>query len=402
MKKLMLLGGTRYTVAAIEAAHKLPCGVHVITADYLPKNIAHKYSDEYCNVNITDGDAVLREAKKRCIDGILSFATDPGVVSAAYTADKLGLPIPAPYESVVTMQNKGKFRDFLEKNGFNTPKHRTFSSEEEALELISDFTLPVVIKPVDSAGSKGVTKVEKIDDIGMAIKIALDNSISKQFIVEEFIDMRGSQSGSDSFVKDGKLIFASFDRQYYDIESPNPFTPVAMCYPSDMPSSIQKQLRSEIQRAVSLLGIGTSIINVECRLGADGNPYIMELSPRAGGNRVPEIASLASGIDLVGNSVKAALGLDVDDMQDPVYDGAYARVILHTNKNGIFNGIYIDDDFKDKYLVEQDVFINPGDKVKGLTGANQSIGLLFTRFPDSDTADRYLSNTSSWMRLDIA
>ena len=119
-KKLMLLGGLRYLLPVIEEAHKL--GVYVITADYLPDNIAHKYSDEYCNVSIIDKEAVLRVAQELKIDGILSHAVDPGVVSAAYVAEKMGLPFQCSYEAACILQDKSKFRAFLSENGFNCPK----------------------------------------------------------------------------------------------------------------------------------------------------------------------------------------------------------------------------------------------------------------------------------------
>ncbi len=90
MKKLMLLGGSRYLLPVIEAAHKL--GLYVITCDYLPDNMAHKYADEYCNISIIEKDAVLECAVEHQIDGIMSFACDPGVVTAAYVAEKMGLP----------------------------------------------------------------------------------------------------------------------------------------------------------------------------------------------------------------------------------------------------------------------------------------------------------------------
>ena len=103
MKKLMILGGSRYALPVIEAAHSL--GLYVITCDYLPDNIAHKYSDEYCNVSIIDKDAVLDAARALGIDGIISFACDPGVVTAAYVAEKMGLPSCGSYESVSILQN---------------------------------------------------------------------------------------------------------------------------------------------------------------------------------------------------------------------------------------------------------------------------------------------------------
>ena len=112
-KKLMLLGGIRYLLPVIKAAHEQ--GYYVITADYLPDNIAHKYSDEYVNVSIIDKEAVLRVAREMDIDGIMSFGVDPGVVSASYVQEEMGLPSFGPHESVVILQNKDKFRNFCRK-----------------------------------------------------------------------------------------------------------------------------------------------------------------------------------------------------------------------------------------------------------------------------------------------
>ena len=401
MKKLLLLGGSKYLLPAIEAAHNIEGGVHVITCDYLPDNVAHKYSDEYHNVSIVDKEAVLKLAMELEIDGILSFATDPGVVTAAYVAEKMGLPSSASYESVKIMQNKNLFRDFLEKNGFNCPKHRGYESKDEALEGIKEFDFPVVIKPVDSAGSKGVTKVDSIDEVPDAIDCAFNNSIDKKIIIEQFIALDGCQSGSDSFVKDGKLVFASFDSQFYDLNAPNPFTPAAMCYPSNMPLDKQEELKSEIQRLVDLLGITTTILNIECRVGTDGKAYLMEVSPRAGGNRVTEILRMATGTDLIKNDVRHAIGLSVEDITGPVYDGSYTRVILHSYKSGTVKEITINSDFEDKYIVEKDVWVKKGDKVNAFTGANQSLGILFLKFPDWDTAKKYVTDMDGWLKIVI-
>ena len=147
MKRLLLLGGSRYILPIIKAAHEL--GAYVITCDYLPDNIAHKYSDEYCNVSVTDKEAVLNAAKELKVDGIMSFACDPGVVTAAYVAEKLGLPSSGSYESVSILQNKGKFRDFLTKNDFNVPHARMYTSYDQAKDDIDYFDWPVIVKPTD-------------------------------------------------------------------------------------------------------------------------------------------------------------------------------------------------------------------------------------------------------------
>ena len=117
-KKLMLLGGIRYLLPVIKAAHEQ--GYYVITADYLPDNIAHKYSDEYVNVSIIDKEAVLKVAQEKQIDGIMSFGVDPGVVAASYVQNKMGLPSFGPFESVEILQNKAWFQRAM---GFRLLKH---------------------------------------------------------------------------------------------------------------------------------------------------------------------------------------------------------------------------------------------------------------------------------------
>ena len=137
MKKLMILGGSRYALPVIKAAHELGC--YVITCDYLPDNIAHKYSDEYCNVSIIEKGAVLETAKKLKIDGIVSFACDPGVVTAAYVAEKMGLNFAGSYESTSILQDKGLFRQFLIDNGFNCPHAKRYTDIKAPINNIDYF-----------------------------------------------------------------------------------------------------------------------------------------------------------------------------------------------------------------------------------------------------------------------
>lgn len=178
MKKLMILGGSRYAIPVIETAHKL--GLYVITCDYLPSNPAHKVSDEYVNVSIIDKEATLAAAQKLKIDGIISFACDPGVVTAAYVAEKMGLPFQGPYKSVEILQDKGLFRQFLAENDFNVPHAKRYTDKNAPFGDIDFFTWPVIVKPVDSAGSKGITMVSTPEQLPRAIEAALQCSIGRE------------------------------------------------------------------------------------------------------------------------------------------------------------------------------------------------------------------------------
>ena len=394
----MLLGGLRYLLPVIDAAHDIGC--HVITCDYLPDNIAHKYSDEYHNVSILDKDAVLSLAQDLKIDGIMSFAVDPGVVTAAYVADRMGLPQAGPHESVCILQNKERFRSFLETNGFNVPKSKGFSTYAEAYADRDYFSWPVIVKPVDSAGSKGVSRVESPENLKPAFDNAKSHSFSGKVIIEEFIDKDGCSSDSDCFSVDGELKFVSFSAQRFDESASNPYTPAAYSWPSTMTKAQESELTSELQRLIALLGMRTSIYNVETRVGKNGKCYIMEVSPRGGGNRLAEMLRMATGVDMITAAVRAALGEKVTDIIQKPYDGHWAEVILHADRSGTFQGLEISPGLE-PYVVEKDLWVKSGNMISSFNGANDAIGTLVLNFNEGEKSERFLNNTHNKITIHI-
>ena len=393
----MLLGGLRYLKPVIEAAHKQ--GYYVITADYLPNNIAHHWSDEYCNVSIIDKEAVLREAQRLEIDGIMSFACDPGVVAASYVQNKMGLPSFGPFESVEILQNKDKFRAFLAKNGFNVPQAKGFDNVEAALEEIYWYSWPVIVKPTDAAGSKGVTRVDKPEDLKPALEYAMKHSISGHIIVEEFIDKQGCSSDTDSMSIDGKLVFTSFNAQRFDLEATNPFTPAAYSWPSTFTKEQEEDLTSEIQRLITLLNLKTVVYNIEVRVASNGKPYIMELTPRGGGNRLCEMLRYATGVDMITAITRAMVGdpILVPIEQKP-YNGHWAEIILHSEKSGMFDHIEISKDLPAE-IVEEDLWVKKGDQVESFEGANNAIGTLVLKFQTAEKLENAIINQRSWLKV---
>lgn len=396
-KRLMLLGGLRYLKPVIDAAHKQ--GYYVITADYLPNNIAHKWSDEYCNVSIIDKEAVLKEAQRLKIDGIMSFACDPGVVAASYVQNKMGLPSFGPFESVEILQNKDKFRAFLAKNGFNVPQAKGFDSVEAAMEEIYWYPWPVIVKPTDAAGSKGVTRVDKAEDLKPALEYAMKHSISGHIIVEEFIDKQGCSSDTDSFSEEGKLKFVSFCAQRFDAEATNPYTPAAYSWPSTFTKEQEEYLTSEIQRLITLLNLKTCVYNIEVRVAPSGKPYIMELTPRGGGNRLCEMLRYATGVDMITAITRAMVG---DPILEPIeqkpYNGHWAEIILHADKDGIFDHLEISKELPAE-IVEEDLWVVKGDKVEGFEGANNAIGTLVLNFNSAEELEYAITHQREWLKV---
>ena len=392
----MLLGGIRYLLPVIKAAHEQ--GYYVITADYLPDNIAHKYSDEYVNVSIIDKEAVLKVAQEKQIDGIMSFGVDPGVVSAAYVQEKLGLPSFGPFESVEILQNKDRFREFLACHGFNVPKAKGYSNLKEALDDQDQFEYPVIVKPTDSAGSKGVTRVDDKKDLKAAVEYAFSKSISGHVIIEDFIEKLGCSSDTDSFSVDGKLKFVSFNAQRFDGNAANPYTPAAYTWPSTFTEEQEEYLTSEIQRLITLLGMKTNIYNIETRIGINGKPYIMELTPRGGGNRLCEMLKYATGVDLITAMTRYIVGDSVPEVSQRPYNGHWAEVILHADNAGFFDRLEIAKDLPAE-VVEEDLWVKKGDKVEAFNGANDAIGTLVLKFGGKDEMRQSIENIRTWMNV---
>lgn len=400
MKKLMILGGSRYALPLVNVAHQL--GIYVITVDYLPDNTAHKYSDEYVNISIIDKDKVLEAAKKRNIDGIVSFACDPGVVSAAYVAEKLGLPFQCSYESACVLQDKGRFRRFLTENGFNCPKAKRYEDKDAPLNDVDYFTWPVIVKPTDSAGSKGVTRVDCPEKLPEAINIALEGAHNGAFIIEDFLTFEGYHSSTDPFTVDGELRFATYSDQLFDPDADNPYTPAYIIWPSSMRSDYQRELTSEIQRLMKLLGMKTGIYNIESCV-ANGKPYIMEVSPRGGGCKIAELQTLAYGIDLIEAEVKKAVGLPINEIKQTKCNGYWCEMIVHARpgQSGILKSIKVDSEVKEKYLKVVDLSVNEGDYIKPFTGANMALGDMFFRFDSREQLDFVMAKQNEWLHIDL-
>ena len=395
-KRLMLLGGIRYLLPVIKAAHNQ--GYYVITADYLPDNIAHKYSDEYVNVSIIDKEAVLKVAREKEIDGIMSFGVDPGVIAASYVQNQMGLPSFGPFESVDILQHKDKFRAFLSKHGFNVPWAFSFSSLAEAWESREKFAYPLIVKPTDSAGSKGCTRVNSEEKLMDAILYAFKYSISGHIIVEEFLEKKGCSSDTDSYAQDGLLKFVSYSAQRFDSNAVNPYTPSAYSWPSTFTKEEEEYLTSEIQRLITLLGMKTSVFNIEVRVATNNKPYIMELTPRGGGNRLCEMLRYATGVDLITAITRAIVGDETEPIEQKPYNGHWAEIILHAPNSGKYIGLEIDTTLKAE-IIEEDLWVKPGDSVNGFEGANDAIGTLVLRFETSEDLEEAITNQNDWLKV---
>lgn len=395
-KRIMLLGGNYPQITCTKAAKAE--GYYVISVDYLPENPAHKYADEYHNVSTVDKESVLALAKELKIDGIVSYASDVSAPTAAYVSEALGLPT-NPYESVMIMTHKDLFRKFMRENGFAMPEGESFTDREKALDFFKGLKKPVVVKPVDSSGSKGVITVSTEEEFDEAWDEAVSYSRKKQIIVESFIKRKGYQIDGDGFVVGGKFRFWGICNQHHDAYcAPN--TPVASSYPPVQDMKYQEKARSEIERMLALLGMHMGAYNIEYIVGDDDEVYIMEIGPRNGGNYITDTIKAATGMDLAKYTVRQAVGDDVSGLYQAEPSCSASSYLIHSLEDGIFKGVTIDPEVE-KRIVLKHMFVQPGDEVKRFRNASCDLGALVLRFEDTESMCRIVDNMNEYIHVGL-
>ena len=395
MKKILLLGGANTQIPSILTAKKM--GYYTITCDYLPDNPGHKFADEYHNVSTTDKEAVLALAKELQIDGILAYATDVAAATAAYVSEAMGFPT-SPYKSVDILTNKDKFRAFLEENGFCTPRARGYSSVEEAKKDLENFKFPVMVKPVDSAGSKGVARMDDASQLEELVENALQYSRCKRFIIEEYVEKYRYQIAGDGFSVDGKLVFRCFAN--FSNKAASPYVPIGESFPYDMPKEVHEKVHAEIQRLLTLLDMKTQAYNFDIRIDKDYNVYLMEVGPRNGGNMIAQVIEKATGIPFVEYMLKAAMGEDCSDLKMVEPEGFWSCYILHTLKEGNFKRIQYTDEIK-KNIVEEHIHVKEGEKLIPFTGSNGTVGVLILRYDSMEEMLHKMDNMYDYITVEV-
>lgn len=371
-----MLGGSTSQVCAIKKAQEM--GHYVIICDYLPDNPGQYVADEFYQVSTTDKDAVLKLAQSLNLDGVVCYASDPAAPTAAYVCEKLGFPT-NPYESVMILSNKDLFRKFLREHDFCVPEAESYTDYEALKNDIEKFQFPVMVKPVDSSGSKGINKVLSMEQLEYAYKDAMQYSRCKRIVVEEFIEKKGFQVSGDGFSVNGELKFRCFGNEYYSDNGIKEYVPLGECWPSVLSQEMQEKIHKELQRLIRALGMKTGAYNIEVILDKEDNVYILELGARNGGSLIPQITEYATGVDLVEYTIKAALGEDCTDIQLKPAQGFWSNYMVHSKESGELVEVQIADELKDNFVEYQTDF-KAGDKVQAFEHAGHALGTMVFRY----------------------
>lgn len=278
-------------------------GLHVAVVDFNPQAIGISYADEYYNASTMDEDAVLAAAEKYMPDGIMTLATDMPMRGVAKTSDKLHLHS-ISYETAVKATDKYDMIRAFKEHGVPSPWFFVADSMEELRVHEGEVTFPCIIKPTDNAGSHGVAKVYSFQELLDRYEYAHSCSRHGKVIVEEFLD--GPEVSVEVMVVHGNVhILQITDKM--TTEAPH-FVEMGHTQPSRLPDETQETIRRVTVAACKAIGIDKGPAHVEMKVTQRG-PVMIELGARMGGDNITtHLVPLSTGIDMVGSTIKVALG----------------------------------------------------------------------------------------------
>ena len=378
-QKMLLLGGSSQQIVAIETAKRL--GLYTILCDYLPDNPGQYHADKFYQTSTTDKEAVLKIAKEEKIDYIVAYASDPAAPTAAYVAEKMNLPT-NPHKAVEILCNKDMFREFLAMHDFNVPKAIGYDNVEEAGKSINSFTLPVIIKPVDSSGSKGATVLRNLENLDTAIEFAFSYSRSHRIIIEEYIEKKHPYLiGGDIFVSNGKVIQWGLMNCHRD-NRVNPLVPVGKSYPPILSETDIINVKETLQRLITELNIQFGPMNVELVIDKNDRVFPIDIGPRSGGNMIPDLLGMIFNCDVIEMSIRAAMGqrAAIEMNEGNLY---YATLNLHSDRKGVFDTIIFSPEIE-KFIIRKNIYKKAGDEVDYFANASNALGIIFFRFPSQE------------------
>ncbi len=325
-KKLLLLGGGHAEIPLIQAAHEL--GWYVITTGNAREGLGHPYADKNVFADFSDKDAMLELAKNEGVQAVCSGCNDFALLSTVYICEKLGLPGHDSYATSLEIHHKDKYRALATRLGIPTPRAITtkvagtdFAGKNADFEnAIAQLTFPIIVKPIDLTGGKGIHRAANIDEAREAYKDACNRTRQDHIVVEEFV--QGSNHGFSAMLVKGKVAFAFSDNEQYYI---NKYMVSGANSPSTSSDKTLAMLREYSERIAQELHLVDGILHIQYIERADGTPIIIEICRRPPGDLYIKFVKYATVIDYPKFIVQAETGEDISCIADVPTQGFWLR-----------------------------------------------------------------------------
>ena len=390
MKKLMIMGAGIYQVPLIKTAKRM--GIHTIAVSIPGNYPGFAVADEVCHINTVDYEAVLKVAREKQIDGIVTAGTDVAVITIGKVCDELGLK-GLSFEAAKTAVDKMLMKSCYEKAGVRTARYRKVRFEEDVYGIIEPLSYPLIFKTVDSSGSRGITRVNTPEEIPAAIENARAVTRKDYYLVEEFLT--GDEFGAQAFIYDGELQFVLPHGDY--VFTGDTGVPVGHFAPFSLSQEMQADVFEQTQKAIRAMGLDNCAVNCDFIMH-DGKTYVLELGGRSGATCLAELVSIYYGFDYYEKIIQAALGEKPDFPQKQAVPNA-SRLLM-SDKDGVIRSITNNNPPCDK-ICEIMFDYTVGDTVKKFRVGPHRIGHVVTKGDTLEEAVDVLNRAIANIHIDV-
>jgi biotin carboxylase len=385
---VLILNGSHAEIPLIEAAKSL--GYRVVTTGADPSGLGHPFADDYVPADFSDAEAVLAVARDQGVVGIISGCNDFAAITAARVADAMGLPGHDDPNTCIRLHHKDRFRETMEGLGLPSIRAVRVADSQGVHDARSELTLPVIVKPIDLTGGKGMTVCDDTDAIGAAVETALERSRASHVVIEEYLT--GSHHGFTCFIKSGTVVWWFADDEQYFL---NPFLVAGTSTPSSLPDQAVEELVEVVETISRHLELVDGLVHIQCILTADG-PRIIELCRRCPGDLYPEFVRISTGHDYADTVVRAELGLSLEISSPAPIPKPTVRNCAMAATDGAFDAIAVSPEVA-AHIVRQSSLADRGALITDHLTQKQAI--IFLQFPSKRDTQQHLARRDSDIRV---
>lgn len=363
MKKLIIIGASFLQVPLIKKAREMGLETHVFA--WQEGAVGKDIADFFYPISITEMDLILDKSRELKPSGIISIASDLAMITVNYIADKLGITGNTMHCTELTT-NKYLMRQALDSSDLPCPKYYRLT-ENSSLNNIEDLKFPVIIKPTDRSGSRGVTKVIDAKNMGSAKKAAFIESINKEIIIEEFIEGREISVEMISWKGDHHFITCT-DKVTSGVPH---FVETEQHQPAQLSIEMVKKVVAIVKKALNALNVLNGASHSEIIITPDNAVYIVEIGARMGGDHIgAKLVELSTGYDFVKSVINVALGITPTIT---LTKNHFSGICFITTKPGKVSEIVDNTDLYPE-IIEKEILVTLSDDIKVLKESADRIG----------------------------
>lgn len=369
MKKVLITGGSHAELPMIRYARSK--GWFVITTGSNRDGLGHKEADKYVCGDFSDKEFVYRLAKDEQVDAIISGCNDFAYLSAAYACEKLGLGGHDSYDTACIIHHKDSFRALTDSLEIRTPKAVRCTDKAQLQKAFSELGFPVVVKPVDLTGGKGVRVCNTAEEAAAAYDEACAVTRESYVILEEYII--GTNHGTSVVIKNGKILGGICDNELYYL---NKYLVSGACFPSSVPLCTMTQLYRDIEKIAAALKLTDGVFHTQFMVEKGNVPVIIDPCRRAPGDLYILFAKYSTGIDFPAIFVEAETCGELPDSLSPSYRNI-ARVCVMTDRTGRYGGIEMSEETK-RHIIDKLIWAKDGEQIDDCL--KYKAGILFLEY----------------------